>query len=125
MPSCVKLSPRIEHSFCDEDVSHVDGVRNRPEENQGSQPEDRARSASLEREDEHDEREHVGGRDRQEGGARDAYEHHNESEHPPFSNASVKPFPELAPPIFCKRSTPSPRRQIRRRNEQSPSRDGG
>ena len=95
MPSFVKLNARIEYSFCNEGVRHVDGVRDRSQKNQRPQSEDRARSPCFKREHEHDEREYIGSRDRKEGRARDAYEHDNESEHAALDNASGEPFLEL------------------------------
>src|SRR6266446_6534560 len=99
MPSFVQLIARIEHSFCNENVRHVDGVRDRSQKNQRSQSKDRARRSCFKREDEHDECENIRGCDRQESRASRTYEYDNESECAPLNNTSGEPFPELAIPI--------------------------
>ena len=60
----VEHPARVEQSSRDEDVRHIDGIRDGPQENQRSQPQERAGRSRFERKDQHYQPEYIGSCDR-------------------------------------------------------------
>src|SRR5258706_4166587 len=98
VPQLFERSAGVEHSSRNEEVRHVDGIRDGPQENQRSQSEDRTGGSRFKRKDQHDQSEYIGRCDRKESGAGRAYDRENQSECAAFSDSPGQPPFELAVP---------------------------